>query len=219
MCRGVAVVRPIGLGSSRTHLGRTARIAVSGLGIALLGLAAFGLAHALIIVPIWTRLVGGAPFAAGAGVALAWAFEVLALHRRNQSIGAGVQFGAVMYVTLLPATAFEAAMRWTGLRALDWTDVIPAVALALLSGAVAGRLLTQDRPEGSHYSRTDGPRREAVIAFAVAALALMFASAGPLPVARSVRGARLSLAIAPICLVAGAALAFLRARLHRQEIS
>src|SRR2546426_1044099 len=49
------------------------------------------------------------------------------------------------------------------------------------------------------------------------ALALMFVSAGPLPVAQSIRGAWLSLAIAPICLVAGAALATLRALLDTRS--
>jgi hypothetical protein len=38
MCRGMGIVWPIGFGWSRTHLDRTARIVVSGLGIALLGL-------------------------------------------------------------------------------------------------------------------------------------------------------------------------------------
>ncbi len=203
MCRSVAIVRPIALPSSHTRIGRIVGITASGLGVALVGLTAFGLAHALIIVPIWTRLLGGVPFAVGAGLALAWAFDELARHRGSQSIASGVQFGAVMFLTLIPATALEAAMRWFGLRTLDWAEVIPAVALALLSGAAVGWCLTR--------------RRDTSIAFAVAALALMFVSAGPLPVAQSIRGAWLSLAIAPICLVAGAALATLRALLDTRS--
>jgi hypothetical protein len=219
MRRGVAIVRPLELASGRTRSGRAAAVALSGLGIALVALTGFGLAHALIIIPIWTRLVGGVPFAALAGIALAWAFDVLAQQRASASIGTGVQFGAVMYLTLLPATAFETAMRWAGLRTLDWTETIPAVALSLVSGAIAGRLLTgEGRHEGLRYaSRPHEARREPLIAFAVAALALMFASAGPLPVAQSTRGAWLSLAIAPICLAAGAALAFLQAQLRIQD--
>ena len=196
MCRSVAIVWPVELAASRT---RTGRIVLSGLVVALVGLAAFGLAHAFIIIPIWTRLLGGVPFAIGAGIALAWAFDRLAEHRGSQSIAAGVQFGAVMFLTLIPATALQAAMRWYGLRTLEWSEVVTAVTLALLSGAAAGWLLIR--------------RRDAAVAFAVAALALTFASAGPLPVAQSVRGAWLSLAIAPICLVAGTALATLRALL------
>jgi len=114
MCRSVAIVRPIALPSSHTRIGRIVGVTASGLGVALVGLTAFGLAHALIIVPIWTRLLGGVPFAVGAGLALAWAFDELARHRGSQSIASGVQFGAVMFLTLIPATALEAAMRWFG---------------------------------------------------------------------------------------------------------
>jgi hypothetical protein len=192
MCRSVAIAPPLELAPGQARMGR---IVLSGLAVALVGLTAFGLAHALIIIPIWTRLLGGIPFAIAAGIALAWAFDALVQHRGSQTIGSGVQFGAVMYLTLLPATALEAAMRWAGLRTLDWTEVIPAVILALLSGFVAGWRVTR--------------RRDAAIAFSVAALALTLVSAGPLPVAQSIRGAWLSLAIALICLVAGAALSSL----------
>jgi hypothetical protein len=208
MCRGVAIVRPIEASSSQIRPGRIASIAFSGLGVALVAVTAFGLAHAIIIVPIWTRLLGGVPFAGAAGVALAWAFDALTRHRGSQSVVSGVQFGAVMYVTLLPATALEAVMRWAGLRTLDWTEVIPAVMVAMLSGGAAGWLLTR---RGRPDRLRDEPRAHAVLAFSVAALTLMFASAGPLPVAQSVRGAWLSLAVAPICLVAGAALGVLHA--------
>ena len=192
MCRSVASSRL--LDGTAIH-GRASRIVLSGLAAAAVAQAAFGLAHAIIIVPIWARLLGGVPFAAGAGVALAWAFDEFA-RNRSQSIGLGVQFGAVMFLTLLPATALEAAMRLMGLRTLDWTEVVPAVTLVVVSGAAAGWWTTR--------------RREAALAFAVAALALMLATAGPLPVAQSARGAWLSLAIAPICLISGATLAATR---------
>src|SRR6266850_1732765 len=172
MCRGVAIVRPLELASSATRMGRIAGIAARGLAVALVGLTAFGLAHALIIAPIWTRLLGGVPFAVGAGVALAWAFDALSQHRGSQSIASGVQFGGVMYLTLLPATALEAAMRWAGLRTRDWTEVIPAVALALLSGAAAGWWLTRRQTPGTASQQ----QRRPLIAFAVAALALTFVS-------------------------------------------
>jgi hypothetical protein len=193
------------------------RIVSSGLAAAFVALAAFGLAHALIIAPIWTRLAGGIPFVLGAGLAFAWAFDVWCStpphadpsdpsdphrHRRSESLASGVQFGAVMFFTLLPGAAFEAALRLNGLRTGDWAEAIAAVTLAMLAGAGSGWLLTL--------------RRDAALAFAVAALALMFASAGPLPFAQSVRGAWLSVAIAPICLLAGAMLAVIRARFHLQ---
>lgn len=198
--------------------GAPSRIVSSGLAAALAGLAAFGLAHALIIAPIWTRLAGGIPFVLGAGLAFAWAFDVWCStpdtpaapdppdprpHRRSESLASGVQFGAVMFFTLLPGAAFEAALRLNGLRTGDWAEAIAAVTLAVLAGAGSGWLLTL--------------RWDAALAFAVAALALMFASAGPLPVAQSVRGAWLSLAIAPICLFTGAMIAVIRARFHAQD--
>jgi hypothetical protein len=194
VCRSAAAVRPFEIVPVRT---RTGRIVLSGLAVAAAGVAAFGLAHALIIVPIWTRLFGGIPFAIAAGIALAWAFETLSEHRGSQSIRSGVQFGAVMYATLLPAAALDSAMRWAGIRTFEWTEVTLAVTLAVLSGAAAGRWMTG--------------RREGSIPFAVAALALTFVSAGPLPVSQSIRGAWLSFAIAPICLIAGAALSWLLA--------
>src|SRR2546428_8144266 len=147
MCRSVAIMRPLELAPGQARIGR---IVLSGLAVVLVGLTAFGFAHALVIVPIWTRLLGGIPFAIGAGIALAWAFDALVQHRGSQSIASGVQFGGVMYLTLLPATALEAALRWAGLRTLDWTEVIPAVMLALLSGAAAGWWLTR---RGGRYEQ------------------------------------------------------------------
>jgi hypothetical protein len=171
-------------------------VALSGLAVAVVGLAGFGLAHAILIVPIWTRLLGGVPFAAGAGLALAWAFDVLYRDRGSQSIASGVQFGAVMFLTQIPATALDTILRLSGFRRDDWPEVVAALMLAMLSGGAAGWAMTR--------------RRDASLAFAVAALALMLVSAGPLPVAQSARGAWLSLAIAPICLVCGAALSVVR---------
>ena len=57
------------------------------------------------------------PFALAAGVAMKWAFDPLVEHRGSQSILSGVQFDAVMYVTLLPSAALDsliagAAVSW-----------------------------------------------------------------------------------------------------------
>ena len=90
------------------------RIIIVGSGVALVSLVAFGVFHALIILPIWTRLLAGAPFTLGAGIALAWAFEDLNRARGWQSARDGARFGAVMFVTLLPATAFDTTLRLIG---------------------------------------------------------------------------------------------------------
>ena len=46
---------------------------IAGAVTGLLGVALFGAAHAATIVPIWTSLSGGIPFAVGAGLAIGWA--------------------------------------------------------------------------------------------------------------------------------------------------
>lgn len=199
MCLSAAVGRPFAV-SDQTL--RVARLIATGVAVAVAGLVGFAVAHAFLIVPIWTQLLGGVPFVLVAGVALAWAFDELVRVRGSQSLASGVQFGALMFVTMLPATAFEAALRLTGVRG-DLLEVAAAVTLAVGSGATAGWLLTR--------------QRRASLAFAVATLMLTLASAGPLPVAQSARGVWLSLAIAPICLVSGAVLAAVRARLVSQD--
>jgi hypothetical protein len=117
--------------------------------------------------------------------------------RGRQTVASGVWFGGVMFLTMAPASALEAALRLTGLRG-GFFDETAAVMLAVASGTGAGWLTTRNR--------------RASFAFAVAALLLMLASAGPLPVAQSMRGAWLSLAIAPVCLVSGAVIAAVHAR-------
>lgn len=193
MCLSAAVARPFEhtSGHARTNL-----IILSGLSTAALAVGAFGLAHAILIVPIWTRLLGGVPFAIGAGLALAWAFDALCSARGSQSITSGVQFGAVMFLTQIPATALDTALRVSGLRRGNWLEVTAALILAGVSGGTAGWAMMR--------------HRDVSLAVAVAAVALMLVSAGPLPVAQSARALRISLAIAPICLVCGAALSVLR---------
>ena len=203
MCtHATALARPADQGSVTT--GRIATILIVGASTGVFGLVAFGTAHALLILPIWTRLAGGLPFALAAGVALAWAFEELNRTRGWRSALDGVRFGAIMFSTLAPVTAFDTALRLSGAdRGATLVTVID-VALALAAGAATGWLLARTR-------------RSALV-FAVATLALMLVSAGPLPLAQSARGAQLAIAIAPICLLAGATLAVLR-RLLTQRIS
>ena len=169
----------------------------------LFALLAFGTVHALLITPIWTRLLGGAPFALVAGIALACAFEELHRSRGWQTVRDGARFGGVMFGALLPATAFDTALRLIGADRNGWLTTAADFALALLAGAAAGWILTRSR--------------RATLACGTAAIALSCATAGPLPLAQSARGAQLALAIAPICLAAGATLAPLRRQLTRRE--
>ncbi len=187
------------------NAGRAATVLLTGAGVGLFGLLAFGIVHALLILPIWTRLLGGLPFALATGMALTWAFDEVARRRSWRSTTAGAAFGAIIFATLAPATAFSNALRLAGIHAGDWPGTLGSIALALASGACAGWMLTRER--------------KASFAVAVATFALMLASGGPIPVVNDPRAARLFVAFLPICIIAGAALAFLRACFSRRERS
>jgi hypothetical protein len=183
---------------------RWATVLVSGAGVGVVGLLGFGIAHALLILPIWTQLLRGLPFALVAGVTFAWAYDAVARRRGSRSLMYGVQFGALMAVTLVPATLVNAALRLGGVRMQDsMAGAALAAALAIASGAASGWLLTR--------------RRDVSWAFAVATVTMTLAAGGPLPVAQSVRSVWLSLAFVPICLAGGIVVAALRARFSRQE--
>jgi ABC-type uncharacterized transport system permease subunit len=57
---------------------RTTTVLVTGTGVGVFGLLAFGTAHAILILPIWTQLLRGLPFALVAGVTFAWAHDAVA---------------------------------------------------------------------------------------------------------------------------------------------
>jgi hypothetical protein len=173
---------------------RAAAVVATGLAIGLVANLAFGVIHALLIVPIWRQLAGGLPFAVLAAIGLAWAFDSVADARGWRTAADGARFGLAMFATLLPAAAVDAWMRSNGLRLGDTTiGMIAAVLMFAASGAAAGVMLSR--------------RGSAVISFGLAALALMAVAGGPLPVARSVRALELSLGIGVICVVSGALLA------------
>jgi len=176
---------------------RAATIAIPGVAVGLFAVLAFGTIHAWLIVPIWSRLAGGLPFAVLAGVSLAWAFDRAAHVRRWHTPVHGLLFGVYMFGTLLPATALDAAMRLNGLRLGDTTtSTIIAVALYVTAGFLAGWVVSR--------------QRSTAIVFAAATLTLMAVSGGPLPIGRSPRGAWLSLGVACIAALAGAGIATVR---------
>jgi hypothetical protein len=170
-------------------LTRLKTIGVTGLTAGGLSLIGFGVAHAVLITPIWSQLLAGTPFVILAGIALAWAFDHLPPTVRNRGRLSGVQFGAVMMATLLPATTLDTALRISGLRRADAVEAVVALAFATATGAAAGWIWTR-QARGS-------------VAFGAAALALLMTTHGPLPVAQSAKGLWLSLAIASITLLAG----------------
>jgi hypothetical protein len=172
---------------------RLKTIVAAGLTAGGLGLFGFGVAHALLITPIWSQVFAGIPFVVLGGVALAWAFDQLPTAVRNRGLISGVQCGGVMMATLAPATMVDTALRIAAVRRADTAETVVALALTAATGAVVGWLWTR-QARGS-------------VAFATAALALIVTAHGPLPVAQSAKGLWLSLAIAPVTLLAGVATA------------
>jgi hypothetical protein len=182
------------------HLERSSFAVIVGTGVAaaFAGLIGFASAHALVIVPIWTQLLGGAPLALLAGIALVGAFDRVACLKGRHSLADGARFGALMFTTLLPPAALAATLRVGGVQAGESNVMaVAALLLALLAGSCAGWLL-------SH-------RQDGAMACGAASVALLLVSAGPLPVAQSLRGFWLSIVLAPVCVAAGAVLALVRA--------
>lgn len=197
MCASVLAVSELVTWDARLWFRRLAPVLVPGVAVGLSAVLAFGAIHAVLIVPIWSRLAGGIPLALLAGLSLAWAFDRGARVQGWQTPVHGLGFGVYMFGTLLPATALDAAMRLNGMRLGDTTPgMVGAVALFALSGMLAGWVSSR--------------QRTTAIVFAVAALALMAVSGGPLPIVRSARGAWLSGGIGCISAAAGAGIAAIR---------
>lgn len=164
--------------------------AIAGLGAGLV----FATAHAMLIVPIWDRMMGGLAFGVLAGAGAAWAFTELypdAQATLRSSGLAGARFGGMLWLAAAPATVVDAALRTTGVtESVRWLEVPVALIMFVTAGALLGR--------------TRRASARAMIAGAVATLLLGFAMAGPVPIMRSPRAFGIFLAVLPACLVAGA---------------
>lgn len=171
---------------------------VSGTAVGIFGVVLFGLAHALIIVPIWRQLFGGIPFCLAAGLALGWAYyEMQASNRMGAGFKSALGFGVLLWTALLPMTLFGVIVRATGIHGPnDGWETAVEVLLAFGAGAAAGQ--------------TIGGNRRAALAMGTAALALALAQGGPVPVLNSVRAAGLFAALAVIYPFSGLTFGFLR---------
>jgi hypothetical protein len=177
---------------------------IAGAATGLLGVVLFGAAHALIIMPIWTRLFGGVPFALVAGLAMGWALkEILASSRWHEGSVSGFAFGFLVLLTMLPMTAFTVLVRATGLHRTEgyWEIVVESL-LATAAGALSGLLITR--------------RWRPAIATGAASLAVALTQAGPIPAMNSARAAWLFMALALIYPVCGLALGFLSSAILRR---
>ena len=171
---------------------------LAGLGSGLAAALVFATAHALLIVPIWDRMLGGVAFAAVAGAGGGWAFgRIQAPTPRLGGMAAlrrGAEFGALLWLAVAPVTLADVVLRATGVAPrYELIAVGVALVLALAGGWTLG-------------SRLAGTRR-AAIAGAVATLLLTCAMGGPVPIARNMRALGIWLAVLPACIVAGVVLA------------
>ena len=175
-------------------------------GTAVVAVVAFGSIHALWIVPIWSRLVGGLPFALVGALALGWAYAECLLARRlpPAPILSGLVFGASAWLALLPATVASTVLRATGIHALhpSWS-VVAALGTAGLTGLFIGRRL------GGGWRST--------LAAGVAVVILLAVQAGPVPILNGWRPTGLLLLLAPLYGGCGVVHAVLTARIARSD--
>jgi hypothetical protein len=170
------------------------RVILIGCALGLSGLGLFATLHAIVIKPVWAELARGIPFVIAIGVAVAWAYHefVKSVPKRVCSTG-GLRFGALMWFSAWPATALASWMRVkSGASLPPWVDWV-AGALALAGGALALWSVTKSR--------------RAAIAGAIAALVLLAAGGGPLPVVRGGRVLELWLGLFILETVSGVFLA------------
>ena len=177
------------------------RLVFCGVVLGVAGLLLFGTIHAIAIVPIWSRLLGGLPFAVAVGLAVSWAYHE---YRRSASpppgVGTGLRFGALVWLVGLPATALANGMRLKAPQAPlpGWVDVA-CLGLAALGGAALLWGLTRTR--------------RGALAGAIALGVLLAAGGGPVPVANGGRAIGLWGGFLVVEAVGGAILALLYARL------
>ncbi|HJQ19683.1 MAG TPA: hypothetical protein VJ867_04980 [Gemmatimonadaceae bacterium] len=175
--------------------------AVAGALAGLCAGVAFATAHAFIITPIWSRMVGGLVFGVIAGAVAGWAFGELQPADTAASVRAGLRYGWMLWLSVVPVTLVDAGLRASGFAYAhrDATDAI-AVALALAGGATLGALR--------------GHSRRAVIACAIAAVVVTMAMGGPVPVGRNVRTVEILLAVLSASLVGGLMVGVIEPRLR-----
>lgn len=167
---------------------------IAGTAIGLLGVVLFGAIHAVIIIPIWTRLLGGFPFGLVAGLAMGWALYELRVPLQSRArVIVTLAFGVLVWATLIPMTLFGVMLRVTGMHGGDdaW-EVLSESLLAVGTGVAAGRLITR--------------RWRAALALGTASLGATLTQAGPIPVMNSVRAAWLFAALTVVYLACGLAL-------------
>jgi len=167
----------------------------------LLAGLAFAGAHAVIITPVWNRMVMGLVFGVVAGAVAGWAFGELQPDIANATLRSGLSFGFMLWLSVVPVTLGDAALRANGFvyahrTASDALWVVVALAGGVVLGVLRGR----------------GWR--AVVACAAAALVVTLAMGGPVPFARNVRTVEILFAVLLASLVGGAMVGLIQPRLR-----
>ena len=155
----------------------TGRLIGLGALLGIAGVAVFGMVHAIAIVPIWRRLIGGLPFAITAALAVTWAFHSLVRSGRwAVTLAGGVRFGVLCWVAGVPATILVNAIRLAAAPAPrpSWVDPASFFVAALTGTAVFGAL---------------GRNRRTALTGGLAIAALLAMSGGVVPVVNSHRAA------------------------------
>ena len=169
--------------------------------LALLATVAFGTMHAIVLVPIWSRLAGGLPFTIAGAAAATWCFTELRRGpwRSWPWLRAGLAFGAGAWLALLPATAAGIGARRSGLHA-SHDDIETALEFAI-AAATGGAL-------GWWLVRT----RRGALAAATFLATLLAVQAGPVPVGNGRRPLVVFLSLSVLYPLCGAALAAIAGR-------
>lgn len=175
------------------------RIILIGCMLGFVSLGLFAGLHALVVKPVWTELAKGIPFVIAIGVAVSWAFHEYAKSTPQRvSVAGGLRFGALIWLSALPATALANVVR---VRTGDDPSLLVYAAALALSLSGGGRAL---------WTVTRSPR--AAISGAAAATVLLAMAGGPLPVLRGGRVVELWVSLLVLEALGGVVLAWLYRR-------
>ena len=171
-------------------LGPHAVSVIAGATLGLLGAVLFAVAHAVLISPVWSSLLGGLPISLAVGGACGLAFaRIWATARRRVRISDGARFGLLLWISLLPVTLVAAGLRWAGMHDAESSlEVLGLVIVSAASGAGLGYAVNQRRGDAAILS--------------VATVLLVLAMGGPIAVGQSATGVGLYVAFAgllPLC--------------------
>lgn len=182
------------------------RLALCGLVLGFVGTILFGFVHAVVIVPIWSRVFRGLLYAVAIGLMVSWAYHEY--RRSTAPIGvvvAGLRFGALFWVAGLPAMALGFGTRLLAVGGpVHWSVDVATVALAAAGGAV---LLL-------HWTHRRGP----AIVGAIALSLVLGYNGGPMPIENPLRGFGLPVGFLFIELAGGVILALMYDRLIQTSV-